>query len=627
MERRLSAILAADMVGYSRLMEADEIGVLERQKVHRSELIDPAFEEFHGRIVKEMGDGVLVEFTSVIQAVQCAVAVQRGMADRELGENLENRIEYRIGINLGDIVHENNDIFGDGVNIAARLEQLADPGGICISGTAFDHMKSSVKVGYESLGDVQVKNIETPVRAYRVLTDPDQVGQVLESNRRPKSRPIYTALAILMIVVVAGMWWWNTQTDFQPVAPASMALALPIEPSIAVLPFDYIGADKDENEYLAEGLSESITTHLGKVPRLAVIARNSTIVYKGKSTDVRDVSQKFGVRYVLEGSVQRSGDRLRVTAQLVDAVAGKNLWSESYDRKLEDYFSIQDEITLSILHTIVDKTVTGGVVYKNEFKSLDVFAEFAKGETQRLKFTPVGNVQARSHFDKVLELAPNNPSAFSSIAFTHIMDARLGFVANPAKSVKLSEQFVESALKNEPNHAGAVNTKSIIRVVQKRGDEARKLSVRALELAPGSAGTIASAGWVFKYTGDAKNSLPYFVKAKRLQPIHQWWLIADEYVANIDAGKIEKAVQLTDSFLQFAPDFYKPQFYAVAAIPALKSGDAAGAKRFIDAAMKLKPDLSISDFKPFDLAYTDQSIPERRYAVLRLLGIPDRTGQ
>ena len=627
MERRLSAILAADMVGFSRLMEADEVGTLERQKTHRAELIDPEFEKYRGRIVKEMGDGVLVEFPSVVEAVQCAVIIQREMSVREANVVDEQRIQYRIGgINLGDIIIENDDIFGDGVNVAARLEQLADPGGVCISGTAYDHLKSKVEVGYESLGDVPVKNIKQAVRVYRVLTDPDRVGETIGEKREwlEITRRYAAVAGILLITIIGGgIWWWQQQPDFEPVAPGNMALAMPSEPSIAVLPFDYIGADKKDNEYLAEGLSESITTHLGKIPELVVIARNSSFTYKGKSNDVRDVSQKFGVRYVLDGSVQRSGNRLRVTAQLVDAVAGKNLWSESYDRSLEDYFAIQDEITLSILHTVVDKTITGGVVYKDEFKNLDAFAEFTKGETHRLKFTPEGNIQARNHFDKVLELAPNNPSAFSSIAFTHIMDARLGFVANPGNSVKLSERFVELALMNEPNHARAVNIKSLIRVVQKRGDEARKLSLRAMELAPGSAGIIASAGWVFKYTGDAKRSLPLFARAKRLQPVHQWWLVADEFIAMLDAGEYQTAFKLTSSFLGIMPEVYMPASLLAAATSASLAGKNIEAKRFVDRALKLKPDISIAHIRLFDLAYIDPSIPEKRYVVLRKLGIPE----
>jgi adenylate cyclase len=292
MERRLSAIFAADMVGYSRLMEADEVGTLNRQKAHRAELFDPALKDFHGRIVKEMGDGVLVEFPSVVEAVQCAVIIQQGMADREAEVPDDLCIQYRIGINLGDIIIDEDDIFGDGVNVAARLEQLAEPGGVCISGTAYDHLKSKVEVGYESLGDVQVKNIKQAVRAYKILTDPDQVGETI-GDKRIKfaiTRRFAAIAAVLLIAIIgSGAWWWSIQPDIEPADPQKYVHDLPNKPSIAIMPFANLSGEKQQ-EYFADGFTEDLITNVAQSRELFVIARNSTFTYKGRAVKIQQVA-------------------------------------------------------------------------------------------------------------------------------------------------------------------------------------------------------------------------------------------------------------------------------------------------------------------------------------------------
>lgn len=359
MERRLSAIFAADMVGYSRLIEADEIGTLERQKTHRIELIDPAFEEFHGRIVKEMGDGVLVEFPSVVEAVQCAVQIQRAMPVREAEVSNDRKITYRIGINLGDIVVEDDDIYGDGVNVAARLEALAEPGGICISGTTYDHLKAQVEVGYEALGDVKVKNLEHPVRAYKVLTDSVQKGAVVHKPGRRFDQRYWAAIGLVLLIAIgAGGWWWSQQPDFEPADPEKFAFEIPDKPSIAVLPFDNLSGDPDK-EYLGDSLTENIIAELATIPEMLIIARNSVMTYKGKPTKVQQVAEELGVQYVLEGSVQTDDDKMRVVAQLVDALDGKHLWAERYDYEVADIFAVQDDITRKLAEEMEVKLTRG----------------------------------------------------------------------------------------------------------------------------------------------------------------------------------------------------------------------------------------------------------------------------
>ena len=309
-ERRLAAILAADVVGYSRLMERDEAGTLARLKAHRRELVAPLVAEHRGRVVKLMGDGALIEFASAVDAVECAVAVQENMAGREVGVPEAERLRFRIGINLGDVIVESEDIYGDGVNVAARLEQLAQPGGIVISGTAFDHLRGELGRTFASLGEQHLKNIERPVRAYQMV--------VKGGGGEPSERP---------------------------------ALPLPDKPSLAVLPFDNLSGDPEQG-YFADGIVEDITTALSKVSALFVIARNSSFAYRGKAVDIRQVGRELGVRYVLEGSVRRAGERMRITGQLIDAQSGAHLWAERFDGTLADVFELQDRVAEGVAGAI-----------------------------------------------------------------------------------------------------------------------------------------------------------------------------------------------------------------------------------------------------------------------------------
>ena len=307
-ERKLAAILSADVAGYSRLMGEDETGTLAALKQHRAALIDPTIAEHRGRIVKLMGDGVLVEFGSVVNAVECAVSIQRDMVERNADTPDIRRITFRIGVNLGDIIIDDDDIYGDGVNVAARLEGLADPGGIAISGTVFDQVKGKLDAGFEDLGTQQVKNIAEPVRAYRVT-------------------PISIA------------------------HEATGDLPLPEKPSIAVLPFDNM-SDSHDLEYFSDGISEDLTTALSRIDWLFIVARNSAFTYKGRAIDVKQVGRELGVRYILEGSVRRSGDRVRVNVQLIDTKSDRHVWAERFDREMEDVFELQDDIVARIAATV-----------------------------------------------------------------------------------------------------------------------------------------------------------------------------------------------------------------------------------------------------------------------------------
>jgi len=335
LDRRLAAIMAVDVVGYSRLVGVDEAGTLARVKAHRVELAEPLIGEHHGRVVKLTGDGALAEFGSAVDAVECAVAIQAGVAKREATESDERRIRYRIGINIGDIVLEDGDIFGEGVNVAARLEALADPGGICVSRTVYNHVRNKVGLTFESMGEHKVKNIAEPIEIFRVVANGTETAarlRPLRSGARMTHWLMPTVAALLLLVFIGGLW------HFWPSAPPPKG-----RPAIAVLPFENLGGDEATGR-LADGITEDIITDLARFRDLDVIARNSTEVYKGRPVDVRQVGNDLNVGYVLEGSIQRQGDSMRVTGQLIDSGTGAHVWSDRWDRPTADVFAVQTEV-------------------------------------------------------------------------------------------------------------------------------------------------------------------------------------------------------------------------------------------------------------------------------------------
>ena len=355
-KRKLTAVFSADVAGYSRLMADDEAATVKTLATYR-EVMASLIKQHRGRVVDSPGDNVLAEFASVVDAVQCAVAVQKEFQSRNAALPENRRMEFRIGINLGDVIEEEDRIYGDGVNIAARLEALAEPGGICVSKTSFDHIETKLPLGYEYLGEQEVKNIPKPVGTYKVVMEP----RVTVAGEKEKARvvPFWHRKSILaggvaFIIVVIAALIWNFYFRPPPIEPASvdrMAFPLPDKPSIAVLPFVNMSEDPKQ-EYFSDGLTEEIISALSKVPKVFVIARNSTFTYKNKPVKVQKVSEELGVRYVLEGSVRKAEDRVRITAQLIDAITGHHVWSERYDRDLKDIFSLQDEITMKIINSL-----------------------------------------------------------------------------------------------------------------------------------------------------------------------------------------------------------------------------------------------------------------------------------
>ena len=484
-ERRLAAIVAADIVGYSRLAESDENGTLAAIKILRREIIDPLLAEHHGRIVKLMGDGAIAEFGSVVDAATFAITMQKEVAAHQAQVPPDRRIVFRIGINLGDVVVEDGDLLGDGVNVAARLEQLCDPGGVLISGTAYDHLHGKFEHPLEFTGEQHVKNIARPVRAYRIRLDGRRAGW------RPKPTwlrqwHLPTAAALAVLIGGAFMWWppWEPQAETVMVERA--ALPLPDKPSIAVLPFDSLGSDS-EQVYFADGISEDLITDLSKLSGIFVIARNSSWTYKGKPTKVQKVGAELGVRYVMEGSVRRQGDQVRINAQLIDAVSGHHLWAERYDGPFSDLFAFQDKVIGHIVAALATE-LTGeeqARVAQAETKDPRAYDALLRGWEQLRRETEPDTLKAIALFEKAVELDPEYHRAYAALATGHWRVAVSSWSAANVGMQRAFEQMnMNLAKAMEVPNAPAYALSAEVLARQGRNDEALAAIKRALELAP-----------------------------------------------------------------------------------------------------------------------------------------------
>ena len=582
-QRRLAAILAADVVGYSRMIRADEEGTLSALKVLRAEVVDPKLKKYRGRIVKLTGDGMLVEFASVVDAVRAAIEAQQAVADRNAGLPEDKRIEFRVGINLGDVVIDSDDIYGDGVNVAARLEGLADPGSICISGAVHDQVKNRMQVVFEDLGNREVKNIDEPVRVWR--------------------------------------WSRHASKGPSPLSATRAARSLPDKPSIAVLPFDNMSGDP-EQEYFADGLVEEIITGLSKMPTLFVIARNSTFTYKGKAVDVREVARELGVRYVLEGSVRKAANRVRITGQLVEGTDGTHVWADKFEGPIEDIFALQDRLTESIVGAI-EPSVRRAEIEPARSKRpdrLDAYDLFLQAMPHAYANSPDGREEALRILSQALQLDPNYAAAHAFAAWCHEQRFFRGGFHEEDKAAALKHASMAISLGADDPQALSIG--GFVRgIVAHDYETAIGALNRALEMNGNSALAYGFSAQVHVQAGHYDTAIDHAERALRLSPrdpfnYHAYMALAFSYFLT---GRFEEGVANSKLAIQSNPGLSPSHAMLVANLVSLGRLDEARAAgcRLLEVA----PDASASSF--VRAAWTRPDLMEAFGAALRKAGLPE----
>jgi len=625
-KRKLTAIFSADVAGYSRLMGDDEVGTVQLLKEYR-EIMANFIQKHRGRVVDSPGDNILAEFGSIVDATECAVKIQEKLQTKNAELSEDKRLEFRIGINHGDVLEDEDRIYGDGVNIAARIEGLAPPGGICISRTTYDQIKNRLNLGYEYLGDHSVKNISEPVRVYRILTEPEAIGKVIGEKMflGKISRRVAISAIIILIVVAGGLAAWNFYLhQSKRVEPASldkMAFPLPDDPSIAVLPFDNMSGDPKQ-DYFSDGLSDHIITNLSKVPHLFVIARNSTFTYKGKPVKVQKVAENLGVRYVLEGSVQKTADRIRVTAQLIDAIKGHHLWAESYDQDLKDIFAVQDEITKKIITAMQVKLTEGQEVKaaSKGTKNLEAYLKYLQASELINKVNPESNALAKQLAEEAVDLDPAYAWAYYILGRSHMMDVWVKTSKSPQKSIGKAIELVQKAIALDDTNAEAHALLGFLYSMTRQYDKAVGQAEKAVAVNPNSAYGHFGLGKTLFFAGRVEESIPEYKKAIRLNPIppsKDLWSLGLSYAY---LEQYDEAIKWCEKAVHKEPNDLLGR--VMMTVVYSMSGRDKEAQSEAAEVLRIQPKFTIGKFKK-KVTYKNKSDAEKFFGALRKAEIPE----
>jgi adenylate cyclase len=622
-KRKLIAILSADVKGYSRLMGEDEEWTLRTLNTYK-EVMRSLIQQYRGRVVNAPGDNVLAEFASVVDAMQCAVEIQQVLKARNalLPEN--RRMEFRIGINLGDVIEEGDSIYGDGVNIAARLEGLASSGGICISGSAYEQIENKLPLKYDYLGEHEVKNIAKPVRVYRAQIESGEPSHAQVKTKVKSKNWKYLTIAPIVVVIIAAaaLWqfvWRPSHRSLEKADPKKMAFSLPDKPSIAVLPFANM-SDDPKQEYFSDGITEEVITALSKTPRIFVIARNSTFTYKGKAVKVNQVAEELGVRYVLEGSVRKSENHVRVTAQLIDALTGKHLWAERYDRDLKQLFAIQDEITLEIIRALQVNLTEGeqARVIGRSTKNLQAYLKALEASVQFARMDKQGSMQAKQLAKEAIVLDPNYAYPYSTLSSAHLLDLWFDFSESPKESMRLAAEAAQKALALDPldprTHLGWVN----LYVMQREYDKAIASAEQAVALNPGGARSLFALATAMNYSCRFNEAVTFMEQAIRLDPFPSGIGLRNLGIAYRNVGRYEGAVKQLKKAIELSPnDLFTHLSLAVTYI---KLGRGEEAKAEAAEILRIHPKFSLDYYAKVN-PLKCQSVLDDHIACLRKAGL------
>jgi adenylate cyclase len=625
MERRLAAILSYDIAGYSLAIGRDEAGTLEVLRAHRRDVIEPAAKRYGGRIIKYTGDGALVEFASAVDATCFALALQTGVAERNAGLPDAQRLDYRVGVVIGDVAVDGDDVYGDGVNMAVRVEGQAHAGGICIHQGVREQLGGRLDLDFEDMGDVEVKNIERPIRVFRIIVNEkalaalDAYPKAETPKVRGKTSSWMTALAaVIVVAVLGGLGWWQPwATDFEPVDPSEMAQPLPEKPSLAVLAFDDISTGDDQG-YLSDAIAEGIITELARFTEFFVIARNSSFQYKDTASDVREIAKELGVHYLLEGSQQKNGDRLRVTAQLIDALAGTHIWAETYDRDLADLFAVQDEIVREVASAVGAKVAfrpppSGGLA------KVSALHYNLQGRPYIRQWTRDGTRKALELNLAAVDADPDSPFGYIGLAFAYPRAAYGWLDMDGDEGLRRAEEAAEKALALDPDNYDAHYARAF--VYARRGEQ--ELAIQrykvALDLNPSAANVMAALSSPLMYSGRVDEALEVLERAVRLDPHHPDWFKWNLAWAQWAKGDCESALSTMRAMTNM-PNMARRML----AVVQICLGQKTDAKETIAAFLENEPGYTIDIIlKESKQRYTDTSILDRYTAALKQAGLPE----
>ena len=620
-KRKLTAILSADVIGYSRLMRDDEEATVLDMAAHRA-LITVIIQQYRGRVVDSPGDNILAEFASVVDAVNGAIHIQEEIQKRQADTFKERRMQFRIGINLGDVIEEDDAIYGDGINIAARVEGLAAANGIAISETVYEHIKDKLSLGYQYLGEQKVKNIPDPVRVYRLLTDPQDAGKMTHKEKPEagkKRRAVFGVLAVIFLVAgMLAIWHYHLRPLNQITSVEKMTLSLPDKPSIAVLPFDNLSGDS-EQDYFSDGITEDLIVDLSKISGLFVIARNSAFIYKNKPVKIAQVGQELGVRYILQGSVRRQDDRIRITAQLVDSTTEGHIWAQRYDRNLKDIFSLQDDVTQKIVAALALKLT------ENEQKRLvsrytdniEAYDLYLRGLEYFSRLTKESNIQAQEMLNKAIDLDPDFAAAYALLGLAYSQEWTQGWSQN-SQPLERAFDLAKKAIRLDDSLPAGYAILGEVYLHKRKHEKAIAVQQKAIALSPNDADGIGGLGGILTWAGRPEETIGLAKKAMRLNPMYP-----TEYLWNLGhayylMGRIEEAVETLNRARDRSPEYIPVIAYLVASYAEL--GRMEEARKQAAVFNRLSPGISIDAWR-HRLPYKDKKVLDRFISSCRKAGI------
>ena len=546
-QRKLRAIFSADVQGYSRLMGDDDEYTVDTITIYR-ETMSRLIEKHHGKVVDAPGDNVLAVFDSSLNAIRCAIEIQKTLKTKNeiLPDN--RRMNFRIGINLGDILHKDDRIYGDGVNIAARIESLADPGGICISRGVYEQVDGKLKIGFADLGSHVVKNITKPIHIYKVLLDSNDAGTIVSVTKAKEPIRSWIKAIMLLIAILggAGIWYYQSKPDFEPASADNMPYSLPDKPSIVVLPFENYSDDAKLN-FFASGLTEDLTASLSKAPDLFVISRDSAATYKGRQIGLKQVAEEQGIQYVLKGSIQKAGEKLRITIRLVDALNGRHLWADRFDRQAKDIFALQDEIIKNVIVELQVELTQGAAarVASRGTNNLDAWLLRIEAQGEFIKFTRESMIRARELYEAAHQADPHWSRPLAGLASIDWYEAKQGWSTSKEASIKSGMELARRSIKMNPLSPLGYQTLGNLYALTGQGERTIELRRKAAELAPNDLVAVAGLATRLKDFGGEQEAVKLFEQAMRLSPKHPWWV---PYAYGVTLHLVDRKAEAIQSF-------------------------------------------------------------------------------